>query len=260
MISTKPRLSFSERAKLSSNPTSKKLFQLMDSKGTNLAFNPDVTEAKELIRLADLAGPYICVLKTHIDIVKDFDKSLPKILRDLSQKHNFLIFEDRKFSDIGSVVKMQYEAGLYQISSWADITNAHPVPGPGVIEGLKEVGMPLGRGLLLVAEMSSSGSLAHGSYTESAIEMAENHPEFVIGFICQRRLTDNPRYIHMTPGVKMETGKDPLGQQYNTPEKAIKERGSDVIIVGRGIKAAKDPAKTAALYRDAAIQALTQDK
>lgn len=256
MAWTKTRLPFSERAKLSVNPAAKKLFEIMDKKGTNLAFNPDVTAAKELLRLADLSGPYICVLKTHIDIVADFDPSLPKALRELALKHNFLIFEDRKFSDIGAVVKMQYEEGLYRIASWADITNAHPVPGPGVIEGLKEAGLPLGRGLLLVAEMSSKGSLAHGPYTESALEMAENHPDFVMGFICQRRLTDNPRYVHMTPGVKRETGGDLLGQQYNTPEKVIKEMGSDVIIVGRGIANSKDPAKEAALYRDAGMNAL----
>lgn len=256
MTQTTTRLSFEERANLTENPTAKKLFRLMSEKETNLAVNPDVTSAKELLRLADLVGPHICVLKTHIDIIKDFDPSLPKVLKELAEKHNFLIFEDRKFGDIGAVVKMQYQDGVYQIASWADITNAHPVPGPGIVEGLKEVGLPLGRGLLLVAEMSSVGSLAQGSYTEAAIKMAQKHPDFVIGFITQRQLTEDPRFVNFTPGVKLATGTDSLGQQYNTPERVIKEKGTDVIIVGRGIIQASDPAAEAAQYREAGMKAL----
>lgn len=62
-----------------------------------------------------------------------------------------------------------FSGGLFKIASWSDIVNAHAVPGSGVVKGLKEVGLPLRRGCLLVAEMSSQGSLATGEYTKAAV-------------------------------------------------------------------------------------------
>jgi orotidine 5'-phosphate decarboxylase subfamily 1 len=248
-------MKYSDRAKLCTNPTAIKLLNLMDEKQTNLSVDVNLTKKAELLALADAVGPEICVLKTHIDIVEDFDADLTEQLKKLAQKHNFLIFEDRKFADTGNTVKHQYRDGIYHIASWADITNAHAVPGPGVIAGLKEIGLPFGRGLLLLAEMSTEGTLATGEYTKKTIEMAQANKDFVIGFITRHKLLDDPTFINLTPGVKLVTGTDGLGQQWITPEDIIHKQGCDIIIAGRGVYQAPDPLAEAKKYRGAGWEA-----
>jgi orotidine 5'-phosphate decarboxylase subfamily 1 len=244
-----------ERAELCKNPTAHKLLKLMDKKQTNLAIAADVITKNELLKIADELGPEICVLKTHIDILEDFDIEVITELQRLAERHDFALFEDRKFADIGNTVKHQYENGIYNIADWAHITNAHTVPGPGIIEGLKEIGLRKGRGLLLLAEMSPKGNLATGDYTKASLEMAQEHKDFVIGFITMKKLLDDPCFINMTPGVKLVQGGDNLGQQYNTPQKVIRDQQSDIIIVGRGIYEVDDPLAEAKKYREAGWQA-----
>ncbi|XP_075965731.1 uridine 5'-monophosphate synthase [Anarhichas minor] len=252
-------LSYADRAKLPNvHPLASKLLKIMEAKQSNLCLSADVTSSEELLRLAASLGPTVCMLKIHVDILKDYTVAFTQKLQALAEKHNFLIFEDRKFADIGNTVKHQYEGGMYQISSWSHIVNAHAVPGPGVVKGLSAVGKPLGRGCLLIAQMSSQGSLATGEYIQAVLAMAEEQSDFVIGFICGSKITKKPEFIHMTPGVQMQAGGDGLGQQYTTPEEVLYNKGSDVIIVGRGILEAPDRLKAAESYRKSGWEAYTK--
>lgn len=146
----------------------------------------------------------------------------------------------------GNTVSLQYSSGLHHIASWSHFTNAHALPGPGIITGLSKVGLPLNRGLVLLAQMSSKGQLATGSYTAETVRMAAAHREFVFGFIAQSKVADmvgeedqaaleGTDFLVLSPGVGLDVKGDGQGQQYRTPKEVIGDSGCDVIIVGRGI-------------------------
>ena len=128
------RMSFRERAQLTSNPLTKKLFEIMEKKHTNLALSADVSSSAELLevrhtlslsihlvppirplpsspfylpsfslQLANKLGPHICMLKTHVDILKDFNLEFAKTLKKIAEQHNFVIMEDR-YEDGGSCI------------------------------------------------------------------------------------------------------------------------------------------------------------
>lgn len=251
------RATYQKRSLTHSSGVVRKLFTIIDAKKTNLCVSADVTSTDRLLELADTLGPYICLLKTHMDIIDDFDYQKTVIpLVAFSKKHNFMIFEDRKFADIGNTVAHQYSSGIYKIVNWADLVTVHGVPGLGLVNGLEQVAQGKERGALMLAELSCKGSLATGNYTKQCIEIA-SQSDFVSGFIAQERKNlvndsnSDRDWLILTPGVSLSSKGDKLGQQYRTPSMVI-EAGTDVIIVGRGIIGVEDPISEAKRYKEAA--------
>ncbi|KAL9125487.1 MAG: hypothetical protein Q9217_005316 [Psora testacea] len=247
-MASKSHLTYSARASQHKQPVVKKPFELAETKKSNVIISADLTNTSDLLNLADQGlGPYIALFKTHIDIVADFSDVTVRGLKAFSQKHNFMIFEDRKFVDIGNTV---------------DVVNASLLAGNGIVEALARTGIAETfefknkRGLLLLAERTTKGSLATGSYTQFCIESARKHQDFVIGFVATRALSNvqasntasDEDFVVFTTGVNRATKGDPLGQQYQTPEAAV-GRGADFIISGRGIYAADDPVEAVKLYQ-----------
>lgn len=413
-------LSYSDRANHPSTPQlTSYLLRLMTHKQSNLCLSADVQSTAELLDLAEECGDSIVLLKTHADIVQDFSHHTIKGLVEISKRKQFLLFEDRKFGDIGNTVQSQYAAGSHRIATWAQLANAHIFPGPAIIEALKsaaysalaagnssieteitgggppskELGAymeeqrqkrrsqialhdgsngskaaessssddtedeqeaeqeakhtmgakqrrslrlddglrrknsvvsvstiisssaeyisppttahaasfplstsgsqtplppppmrdlptnpPYARGLLLLAQMSSKDNLLGPEYTRTCVQQAQQHRDFVLGFIAQESLNVAPddNFLTLTPGISLppvaaagapadENERavalhkgDALGQQYNTPRHAILNKGVDVIIVGRGVLNARDSGAEAERYRKEGWAAYTE--
>ncbi|KAK5058909.1 hypothetical protein LTR84_011173 [Exophiala bonariae] len=272
-MTSKNTLSFGQRASNHPNALVKRLFQIAEQKKTNIVLSADLTTTKDLLEIADSLGPYIAVLKTHIDILSDFDTSTIQGLTALSQKHDFLIFEDRKFIDIGNTVQKQYKGGVLRIHDWAHIVNASVLAGEGIIQALDQTihdhaGVSEDRAILILAEMTSKGSLAIGDYTRASVEIARKYPQTVMGFVSTKELSsyssdqstvtaDNEDFVVFTTGVNISSKGDALGQQYQTPTSAM-AGGSDFLIAGRGIYAAADPVAAVKEYQAAGWEAYEQ--
>jgi orotidine 5'-phosphate decarboxylase subfamily 1 len=169
-----------------------------------------------------------------------------------------MIFEDRKFADIGNTVKNQYQKGIYKISEWADFITVHATPGEGILQGLFD-GVS-NRGSFLLAKMSSKGNLMNEGYSRNVFAMGEKYPDLVSGYICHANNKDELKKLKkkipngqllLVPGVKLTAGNDSTGQQYTTVEDAM-QGGADCIIVGRGIIASENPGETAKVYKERA--------
>jgi len=271
------------------NPITQKLRAIIAAKESNLCVAADLTTCAEVLNLAEKIGDKICILKTHVDILTDFTPDLPTKLREIADRKNFLIFEDRKFADIGNTVKMQFQGGIYKIADWADIVNVHPITGWSAWFGLLFSERPVG--VLFLAQMTpeqfKDTNFFDEDYAKKSFKLIEQafgtakvrtkngkKANFPIGFIGSaeqpeilKKLRDGSfastpeekklakDFFIMVPGVKFKNDGDGLGQTYNTPEKAI-ENGADVIIVGRGIYQNSDPAAEAEKYRIAGWEAM----
>lgn len=228
---------------------------LVQAKQSTLCVSADVTSASEMLQLADTVGPSTVVFKTHADMHAGWDpdpeRGTGAQLASLARRHRFLIFEDRKFADIGFTVQQQYSAGDYRIRDWAHVVNAHVLPGPDMIRALALEAAdwkedhhqsappiasslpavdrpgktsplrdipepPQDRALLLLAQMTSVGNLLDADYTAACVDMARQQLDFVMGFIALGPLNSEPDddFVVMTPGCALSPEESLDGSEF----------------------------------------------
>ena len=91
----------------SANPLAHRYMETAARKQTLVCLAADMRSVGELIDLVEEVGPCIAALKTHVDMVDDFSRESWQDLVDSAKKHDLLLFEDRKFADIGKVSQNQ---------------------------------------------------------------------------------------------------------------------------------------------------------
>ena len=207
----------------------KKIRDLIKIKG-KICLALDVSTLKELFYYIELLGNKICILKLHYDIIIDFNKDIDYTIEKLNsykKEYNFLIWEDRKFADIGYIMEKQINL---HISKWADIISLHPIVGYKSIENIKNIN------IILIGEMSSENNLFNKEYQNNIIEISNKY-ENIIGIVCQHKMTNK---LNIVPGISLNNNKDNMGQKYNTIED---RKFADIFVIGRTIYKANNPLK-----------------
>jgi len=205
-----------------------RLNQLIKNKKSRLCFSADIEYPDKIYKILEDIGKHIIICKIHFDIIKtkhicDFKEKMI----ELSNKYNFLIMEDRKFTDISYIVEKQYK----QFMNWIDLVTVHATVTNDVIKKLS--------GVMIISDMSNNIY----NHRKDAIKLAENNYENVVGFITQKRITHNKlALINMTPGINLEI-------KTNDDQKYKNNVETDIIIVGRGIYNSKNCTKSCENYK-----------
>lgn len=227
-----------------------KIKNIVHEKKSRLVFSNDITNKKKFLDMMHTLHNNssfnmlyeISFLKIHSDTIEEFDDAFIVKLLKLKKQMGFLIIEDRKFADIGSVTKQQIKHN--KIHKWADLVTVHGVAGESTLQGIIEMDMDM----LLIGQMSSKDNLITKEYTSDIVSLAHKYKSHVAGFISQQSLS--PDFFTFTPGVNIKATCDNLGQTYSDP-KTLKETGTDFFIVGRGIYNDPNPMKACFEYNKA---------
>ena len=221
---------------------------------SRLCVAADVTTMAELEKIIVCASPFVSIVKTHIDMIKDFESYGPNNsitrLQNLKNQYGILLWEDRKFADIPSVTSQQITNGVHQIAEWADIVSVHTISGPEVFRSRGGRNYLGGCKVIAIAQMSTKSALTNQQYLENSIKMldplaggvlnvsvdsrSESIFKNVIGIVTQTPIKTN--LLTFVPGIHHAAGGsstlETQGQQYRKPSEV---RWADILVVGRGL-------------------------
>ena len=223
--------------KVTINSITQQLINIIHQKKSNLIVSLDVDNTDKLFEMMELMGDHVCAVKIHYDIFK-IDSNFVQRINKVKLRKNFMIIEDRKFSDIPYICLKQLDF----IQRYADIVTIHGICGEELIKGLNERKI----GLLPIHMLSVVGNLIDRVYSNRVLDMCQNY-DHVVGFISQERINN---YLTFSPGIKIVKGTDDMGQCYTS----VSDSNADVFIVGRGIYESENVMDTLMLYKHACYE------
>ena len=203
-----------------SNPLLKRL-------NRRIIWAADCASMDEMLEKLDTYGPHIGILKTHMDTFADFNED--KLVRfiALKKKYDLLVWEDRKFADIGMVMDRQINNSVLKYDKWVDVFSLHAITGRESLETVFNRNPDFK--WIIVGQLSSQDNLIDENYTRSAKVIYQSY-ENVIGMVCQEYL--GPEVIHIVPGISNTRKEDKMGQSYSQQED---KQFADFLVCGRSI-------------------------
>jgi len=207
----------------------------------------DYPSEKETMQLVEQLEPSLCRLKVGKEL---FTRCGPSLVKQLVDK-NFDVFLDLKYHDIPNTVARACEAAA-DLGVW--MLNVHALGGEKMMQAARQAmsseGSPL---LIAVTWLTSSGQ------TELDALGIQSTPQEMVsrlasmtknagldGVVCsaqeatmlRNQLGDD--FCLVTPGIRLADAKKDDQNRVVTPEQAIKD-GASYLVIGRPITQAADP-------------------
>ncbi|MEX2279039.1 MAG: orotidine-5'-phosphate decarboxylase [Acidimicrobiia bacterium] len=211
----------------------------------------DVSSGEDAVRLARTVAPYVGVFKIGLELLSGPGPVLVSALAELGKP----VFCDAKLHDIPNTVE---RAASNLARAGARWITAHAAGGPAMIEaavrGAAKSGT--GTGILCITVLTSLSAsdlavVGHGdSLGKQVARMARlARAGGAEGVVCGvRELGDvaqvAPDLVRVTPGIRPQGSARDDQARVSTPEDAL-ARGADLLVIGRPITSAPDPAAAA---------------
>jgi uridine monophosphate synthetase len=185
----------------------------------------------ELLNLVETLGDNVFGFKVHNEILGlTYTENYSFYLA--CKEKNIMVWEDRKFNDIGNTIQKQLE--YYE--TIRDFVSIVPTSGMESI-----VNLETSLKFLVLCEMSSSNNLFTPVVKNGILDIVFTNPDKFAGIICQDlELISFCKYQYMNlltimPGINLSSSGDNRGQQYRDPRTFSKGETPDLYVVGRGI-------------------------
>lgn len=124
-----------------------RLEQIIQRKKTNICFAADMYDGDDILHTITCVGPYICMVKLHLDMLKNIPYSFYSILHNYAEEYDFMIMEDRKYMDHGNIILKQIVAIKQKLQ--IDFVSVHASVGSTAIDFI-----PKDIGVFLVTDIS----------------------------------------------------------------------------------------------------------
>ena len=207
----------------------------------------DFPSEKETMQLVEQLEPSLCRLKVGKEL---FTRCGPALVKQLVDK-NFDVFLDLKYHDIPNTVARACAAAA-DLGVW--MLNVHALGGEKMMQAAKEAMSADGSPLLIAvtwltssgqAELDALGVQATPQQMVSRLaSMTKNAG--LDGVVCSAqeapvlRKSMGEDFCLVTPGIRLAGAKQDDQSRVVTPEQAIKD-GVSYLVIGRPITQAADP-------------------
>ncbi|XP_065226486.1 uridine 5'-monophosphate synthase-like [Planococcus citri] len=199
-LSRRKSIQYEKRIDSCKSQISKKLLKLMSAKKSNLCVEFISPSVEITSQVAELIGPYICMLSICWHVFEKAEELQLIRLVEISRKHNFLLIDDSKLSEDGDVLFEQCRRRF----KFVDLLTIYPISGKNtllLIKSLIKDRFPE-KGVFVVAFPSIVDALAGSNFEKSSIDITLKLFEEVTGFVSSKNSTIPLNYIHMASDLK----------------------------------------------------------